>query len=240
MNRKIAEIINWLKNYNKETKTDGFVLGLSGGIDSALVAALCEKANPGNTLGVIMPCHSDPQDAKDAHLIAKKIGLKTVEVNLDSTFDVMYAELTNRSSDENKVAKANIKPRLRMTTLYYYSNLYNKLVVGTGNRDERYVGYFTKWGDGAADIMPITHLSKEEVYNHSKILDIPERIINKAPSAGLWANQTDEKEMGFSYQMIDNYIKGKDVPMDIKDKIKKMHKNSRHKFRLPATFEDDR
>jgi len=240
MNDKIIEIIDWLRGYNEKTSTDGFVLGLSGGIDSALVAALCEKANPGKTIGVIMPCHSDPQDAEDAYLVAEKIGLKTVEVNLDETYDVFFKELSLHVSGESKLSQANIKPRLRMTTLYYYSNYYNKLVVGTGNRDERYVGYFTKWGDGAADIMPITHLSKQEVYDYSKQLDIPEKIINKAPSAGLWANQTDEKEMGFSYKMIDDFINGKEVPLNIKEKIKKMHSSSRHKFSLPATFEGDR
>ena len=240
MDKKIIEIVDWLKNYSEKTSTDGYVLGLSGGIDSALVAALCERAYPGKTLGVIMPCYSDPKDAEDAYLVAESIGLKTIEVNLNKTFAALYKEISEHTTNENKLAKANIKPRLRMTTLYYYSNYYNKLVVGTGNRDERFVGYFTKWGDGVADIMPITHLSKEEVYEYSRKLDLPERIINKAPSAGLWINQTDEQEMGFSYQMIDDYIKGKEVPPEIRKKIERMHKASRHKFFLPPTFEGDK
>lgn len=240
MDKKIVEIIDWLRDFSDKTRTDGYVFGLSGGIDSALVAALCEIASPGKSLGVIMPCFSDPMDAKDAYLVAESIGLETLEVNLDDTFATLYKEVSTHTANENKLAKANIKPRLRMTTLYYYSNYYNKLVVGTGNRDERYVGYFTKWGDGAADIMPITHLSKEEVYNFSRELNLPEKIIDKAPSAGLWINQTDEQEMGFSYQMIDDYIKGKDVPTEIADRIEKMHKGSRHKFILPPTFKGDK
>lgn len=240
MNNKIQEIIDWLKDFNERTNSDGYVIGLSGGVDSALVAAMCERATPGKTLAIVMPCYSDPKDAKDAYLVSENIGLKTIEVNLDNSFDVLYNELTAHTSKEDRGAKANIKPRLRMITLYFYANIYNKLVIGTTNRDETYVGYSTKWGDGAADVMPITHLSKNEVYDFSRELGIPESIISKTPTAGLWLNQTDEQEMGFSYKVLDDYLNGREVPEDARKRIEILHKSSRHKYALPTTFKGDR
>ena len=186
-----------------------------------------------------MPCHSDAQDAKDAYLVAEALGIKAFELNLDDVYDLLLGKLQDYEIKSDRMAMANIKPRLRMTSLYYYANLYNRLVVGTGNRDERYIGYFTKWGDGAADIMPLANLSKAEVYEMSEFLGVPKKIIDKAPSAGLWEDQTDEKEMGFTYQQLDDFINGKDIPENISNRINVLHNTSRHKFSMPPTIKDE-
>jgi len=238
MLQRIDYIVDWLKRHNKTAKTNGFILGLSGGIDSALVAALCKKACP-QTSGIIMPCHSNPQDALDAQKVAEALGLHVTLVDLSTTFDTLLAAFP-KEGEPTRMAIANLKPRLRMTTLYYYANLYNRLVVGTGNRDERYVGYFTKWGDGAADIMPIAHLSKGEVWQMAAELGVPEQIINKPPSAGLWENQTDEQEMGFTYSALNSYLSGEYVHADIKKRIEHLHNVSRHKLSLPPIINEEK
>ena len=115
----------------------------------------------------------------------------------------------------------------------------NRLVVGTGNRDERYVGYFTKWGDGAADLMPIAHLSKDEVWAMARELGVPEQVITKAPSAGLWEAQTDEQEMGFTYRVLDQYIRGQAVPEEAKQRIERLHRASGHKLVVPPYIKEN-
>ncbi len=240
MNKSIEYIVSWLRDYNEQAHTDGFVVGLSGGIDSALVAALCEKACPGQVLGVLMPCHSNPQDAIDAHAVAEALSIATLTIPLDDPFDSLFEVLKANSEGEIKrMSKANIKPRLRMISLYFYANLMNRLVVGTGNRDERYVGYFTKWGDGAADLMPIAHLSKDEVWAMARELGVPEQVITKAPSAGLWEAQTDEQEMGFTYRVLDQYIRGQAVPEEAKQRIERLHRASGHKLVVPPYIKEN-
>ncbi|QOR35668.1 NAD(+) synthase [Clostridium sp. 'deep sea'] len=237
MKKSIDYIVNWLKKHNDNAKTNGFVLGLSGGIDSAVVAGLCKLACP-NTLGIILPCNSSEQDEKDAKLVAEALNLDIMTFDLSKHFNNLTKDLeASLTSEAKRMALANIKPRLRMTTLYFYANMQNRLVIGTGNRDERYVGYFTKWGDGGADLMPIAHLSKEEVWQMARDLNIPNAVIEKPPSAGLWQNQTDEQEMGFSYKILEHYLQGKDVPQDSKKRIEHLHKVSRHKVNLPPIIE---
>src|SRR4029077_3389799 len=198
----------------------GFVFGLSGGIDSALVARLCQLAAPANVAGVLMPCHSDPRDEADARLLADHFAIPTLRIDLAPTFDQFTAALQQAlkalppeqlgagPTDDIKarVPLANVKPRLRMTTLYFVANTLNYMVVGTGNRSELSIGYFTKYGDGGVDLLPIGGLLKSDVREAARALGIPDPIIEKAPSAGLWLGQTDEAEMGFTYAELENYL----------------------------------
>lgn len=230
------KIINWIKKQIKESRAKGIVLGLSGGVDSSVVAYLSKEAvGKSKVLGLILPCHSQTQDLKDAKLIARKLGIKTKIINLSNIYDNLIRILPKA----NSIAYANLKPRLRMLVLYYFANKLNYLVCGTGNKSELTVGYFTKHGDGATDILPIGGLLKKEVWKLARQLEIPWRIITKAPSAGLWQGQTDEGEMGISYSELDSILerlKNKKRQLLAKekvDKVKKMIKKSEHKRQGP-------
>ena len=207
----IEEIKLWLAEQLDESGAKGFVVGLSGGIDSAVVATLC-KSICDETLGVIMPCHSNPKDKEDALLLAKKFNISTTEVDLTETYDILKVALKDERvfPTIQPLDLANIKPRLRMTTLYYFANKNNYLVVGTGNKSEEEMGYFTKYGDGACDILPIADLLKDEIYALGFILELPSEILDKEPSAGLWDNQTDENEMGMTYEQIGKVIRARE------------------------------
>ena len=124
-----------------------------------------------------------------------------------------------------------------MCALYYYSNTYSMLVVGTSNRTEREIGYFTKHGDGAADILPIGALLKREVYELAAYLDVPDNVMKKEPSAGLWAGQTDEGELGISYDLLDSYLAGETVPPDVSERIDEMRRAAKHKLMVAPVFE---
>lgn len=230
------KIVNWIKKQVKQAKAKGIVLGLSGGVDSSVVAALSKEAlGKSKVLGLFLPCHSQPQDLKDAKLVAKKLGIKTKLVDLSRIYDSTLKILPKA----NKLAKVNLKPRLRMLTLYYFANDLNYLVAGTGNKSELMCGYFTKHGDGATDILPIADLLKKHVRVLAKELGIPKQIINKAPSAGLWLGQTDEGEMGITYPELDDILgrqeeKRKQVLANEKvNKVKRMIKRSEHKRQGP-------
>lgn len=211
-----AAIASWLRHQLDESGAERLVLGLSGGIDSATVCALCTQATtPDRVLGVIMPSHSSPLDAEHANLVASAFGIETATVDLTSVTEAFIDAMlnsssshatehgTNRLEDMRRLAGANVRPRLRMTTLYYLANLRNGLVVGTGNKSESLVGYFTKYGDGGVDVLPIATLYKHEVRVLARVLGVPEPILAKAPSAGLWAGQTDEHELGMTYDQLD-------------------------------------
>jgi NAD+ synthase len=227
----------------------GFVVGLSGGIDSAVVARLAQLAAPGQVLAIILPCHSDPQDARDAMLVANHYSLMTVPIDLGSSYDALVADAqaalvalpeqmrATAPADplRGRVALANIKPRLRMATLYYYANTLNYLVAGAGNRSEIAIGYFTKYGDGGCDVLPIGHLGKSQVRAMARDLNVPEAIIARVPSAGLWLGQTDEEEMGFTYADLERYLE--DGPQTVSPalamRIERLMRISEHKRQLP-------
>ena len=213
----------------------GAVFGLSGGIDSAVVAALAKQAFPHHTLGVIMPCHSDPRDAEDGALVAHHYGVPSATVDLGPVYDLLLQQLAGSSSDlpESRLATANLKPRLRMTTLYAFANQLGYRVLGTGNRSELAVGYFTKYGDGGADLLPLGSLVKSEVRDLARSLDVPARIITKPPSAGLWADQTDEAEMGLTYEELDAYLLTGVASPAVKARVDAMNAASEHKRALP-------
>ncbi len=195
-------ISRWIREKVEEAGAEGVVLGISGGIDSSLTAVLAEKALGDAVLGVLMPCHSKPTDTEHARLLAAQFGIETEYVDLTPIFDRLVQVLP----PGDQVAVGNLKPRLRMTVLYYFANNRNYLVAGTGNKTEIEIGYFTKYGDGGADILPLGDLLKTEVRELARELGIPREIITKPPSAGLWEGQTDEGEMGISYEELDEIL----------------------------------
>jgi len=215
----INEIVNWIKDRVKNAGAKGIVMGLSGGIDSAVVSVLAQKAVGENILCLLMPCRSIEKDISDAYLHAKKFNLKTHFVELTKVYDTLLEILPAG----NQLAQANLKPRLRMMTLYYFANNLNYLVAGTGNKSEITMGYFTKYGDGGVDILPIGDLVKTKVREIAKELKILDEIITKPPSAGLWEGQTDENEMGITYKELDEIIMAIENENDVncdKEKIK--------------------
>jgi NAD+ synthase len=229
-------ITRWIKKQVFQAGGKGIVLGLSGGLDSSVVAALSVAAMGKNrVLGLFLPCHSLPRDLKDAKIVAKYLGIKTKSIDLSKIYDNTLRIFPAAGG----LAQANLKPRLRMLTLYYFANKLNYLVCGTGNKSEVMVGYFTKHGDGATDILPIGDLLKKQVRALAKELGVPSLIINKAPSAGLWLGQTDEGEMGITYAELDDILsrleqKKKQVASFKKvAKVKQMIKASEHKRQGP-------
>ncbi len=200
---KTAErISSWIRERVEEAGAEGVVLGMSGGIDSSLTAVLAKKALGDGVLGVIMPCHSDSTDMEYARLVAAKFGIETEYVDLTPVFDRLLGALP----PGDRVAAGNLKARLRMAVWYYFANSRNYLVVGSGNKSEIMVGYTTKYGDSGADILPLGSLLKKQVRELARELGIPEEIIVKPPSAGLWEGQTDEGEMGISYDELDSIL----------------------------------
>ena len=220
-----------------EAHADGIIYGNSGGKDCTLVGILC-KAACDNTVGLIMPCASSRNfgiDRDDALTVAARYGIETRTIDLTA---VRAAE-TERLAGVTKLtddALANIAPRLRMTTLYAVGASENRLVAGTGNRSEAYMGYFTKWGDGAYDFNVISDLTVTEIYEFLRYLDAPRCILDKAPSAGLFEGQTDEQEMGVTYRAIDAELLGGEVTDEERAVIERFHARAGHKLRMPDTF----
>jgi NAD+ synthase len=251
------DIAVWLRHHLEATGAERFVLGLSGGIDSATVCALCVRAaGADRVLGAIMPAQSNPTDAEHATLVAQAFGVEIVRVDLTPVIGAFLAAMpagsdpdvsagiAGKSRPESRatLANANIKPRLRMTTLYYLANLHNGVVVGTGNKSEAMVGYFTKYGDGGVDLLPIADLYKHEVRRLARVLGVPEPIITKPPSAGLWAGQTDEAELGLSYEQLDAALaaieSGNTTGVDaaVRDRVQSLVNASAHKRQAIPTF----
>ena len=222
--------VAFIKNLLSESGAKGIVFGNSGGKDSALVGILC-KAACDNTVGVVLPCATKrnyEEDARDGLEVAEKFGIETRTVDLTPVRASLLQALEG-VAEISPGALANIAPRLRMTTLYAIAGAENRLVAGTGNKCEYYVGYFTKWGDGAHDFNPIADLNVTEIYEFLRYLDAPKSVIEKAPSAALFDGQTDEQEMGVSYAELEAHIDGKEIPADKKAKIERLHRISEHK-----------
>lgn len=234
LERKASRLVDWMKRRGAEARAKGAVFGVSGGVDSALVLALAKRAWPDNCLGLVMPCHSLPQDGADALELLEAFRCPYRVHDLGDAYDVLLRSLPQEGSSQNfRLAKANLKPRLRMIVLYYYANLLDYMVVGTGNKDEMYVGYSTKYGDGGVDIQPLGALTKGEVCQLARYLGVPPQIVGKPPSAGLWEGQTDEEEMGLTYRDIDAFLQGQEVPEEVRLKIESRHRSSEHKRRTP-------
>ncbi|MBA4537178.1 NAD(+) synthase [Bacillus aquiflavi] len=241
MKEAISELVNWLRIKVNEAGAKGAVVGLSGGIDSAVVAHLIKRAFPNHSLGVIMPCKSHSTDQEDAMKVVESSGIDFHLIDLTSAHNILFSEIETKLKAKNewnekmvKIGDANTRARLRMTTLYTIANNYGYLVIGTDNAAEWYTGYFTKYGDGGVDLLPLVHFTKGEVKELAKTLHVPESVINKPPSAGLWEGQTDENEMGITYEMIDRYLRGEEIPETDREIIEKLHERSEHKRKIAA------
>lgn len=222
--------VAFIKELVESSGVSGIVFGNSGGKDSALVGILC-KAACENTLGVLMPCASKRNyslDAQDGRSLAQQFNIETRLLDLSGPREALMEELS-KVTELNEAAITNLAPRLRMTSLYAIAAAENRLVAGTGNRSEAYMGYFTKWGDGACDFNPISDLTAGEVFEFLEYLNAPRCIIDKAPSAGLFDGQTDEQEMGVSYKAIDNYLLNGLADEHDKAIIDRYHQRSEHK-----------
>ncbi|GGJ49245.1 NAD(+) synthase [Virgibacillus salexigens] len=236
MQKEVDQIVNWLQEQVKLAGVNGLLVGISGGIDSAVVAHLIKLACPDHSLGVLMPINTSEENMQDAKEVAASCGINTITVDLTEARASMYGNITKelKSSatykEENaQLAKANLSARLRMSTLYTVATNHNYLVVGTDNAAEWYTGYFTKYGDGGVDILPIVEFTKGEVKELADNLGVPDSVLNKQPSADLWEGQSDEKEMGTTYAEIDALIKGESIPEKDKEIIEAMHKRTAHK-----------
>lgn len=239
------KIQKWVYQYVQSANADGIVVGLSGGIDSSVTAALSVEAiGKENVIGVSLPCESPQKDVKDATLVAETLGIEFLKIELKDAYET-FLETTRPMIESNRLAMANVKPRLRMNMLYFIGQSKGTyLVAGTGNRTELAIGYFTKYGDGGVDFEPIGGLYKCEVESLAKLLNIPEKIIERPPSAGLWEGQTDEEEIGILYETLDEIIYRMDYGLDLDkfdikkvDKVKDMFNSSKHKRKMPPTYE---
>ncbi len=246
-------IVQWLKDKVEEAHSNGVVVGISGGVDSAVVASLAKRAFGDNAASLILPCYSSPSDAEDGIATAEACGIEYQVVDLteehagimDNLFLVEHErKLTCKGGEGNeeikslnagrlRVADSNLRARLRMATIYAYGNYKGYLVLGTDNAAEVHIGYYTKYGDGGVDLLPIAELLKCEVFHMARKLGVPESVIYKAPSAGLWEGQTDENEIGVGYDVIDSILMGEKVPEEAAAIIERLHRVSEHKRHMP-------
>ena len=233
MKEVVDNLVEWLGDSVKEANCKGIVYGLSGGVDSAVIAALSKLAFGDESLAIMMPINSSFEDETDAKLVIDKFNLNAIKVDLSRTYSE-FVEVVEKG--DNNMAYANVKPRLRMTTLYYYAQLKGYLVVGTSNKSEFTVGYFTKYGDSGSDLMPLVDFTKNEIFELARYLEIPDKIIQKPPSAGLFEDQTDEDEMGFTYNDLEKYINNEKIDERIEEKINRMVKISEHKRNFAKGF----
>jgi len=229
--RETRERVAFIRELLRQSGCRGIVFGNSGGKDSALVGILCKMACE-DTVGVLMPCATKVNygsDTDDALLLAGQFHIESRTVDLTAARQAEIAALEASGVTLNDSAVSNIAPRLRMTTLYAIAAAEGRLVAGTGNKCEIYMGYFTKWGDGAADFNPIADLTVSEVFAFLDYLNGPESIRKKAPSAGLFEGQTDEAEMGVTYAAIERHMAGEEVAPEEKAVIERYHRISEHK-----------
>jgi len=249
MVRKDAEnvIVKFIKDQVEAAGAGGVVLGLSGGLDSATVAFLAAQAlGPDRVLALLLPeAGVTPEaDVEDARDVASILRIRAMEIEISGILGC-YSDVLP-TAEAPRVVNGNLKARVRMTFLYWHANLLERLVLGTGNKTEIMLGYSTKFGDAAADILPIAGLYKDEVRELARSLGVPERIIEKAPTAGLWPGQTDEGELGITYQDANAILRGLEAGMSRKDLaaefgpekldlIKRRVAGGRHKRELPPT-----
>ena len=238
--QELEKRVQFIRGIVEQAGADGIVYGNSGGKDSALVGILCKRACE-NTLGLIMPCGSRQNyssDKTDAELVAAQFDISARIVDLTEV-KTGLVKMLDANVALSSSALANIAPRLRMTSLYAVAASENRIVAGTGNRSEGYMGYFTKWGDGACDFNPIADLTVTEIFEFLRYLGAPSSIIDKAPSAGLFDGQTDENEMGVSYSSRDALLIGGKTNANDGALIERFHKASEHKRRLPLIYGED-
>ena len=242
------DIVEFIQNKVSKANAEGLVVGLSGGIDSTLAAYLaCEAVGKDKVFGIIMPSTTTPTEDKLHGIdIAQGLGIDYTEIGIDT---ILNEYLAVSQLDEDKLAIGNLKARIRMSIIYYFANHKNYLVCGTGNKSEILIGYFTKHGDGACDLEPIGDLYKTDVFELAKFMDVPKEIVEKPPRAGLWNNQTDEDEIGMSYELLDNILyllfekeeksediaEKLDISVDDVDMITDKVNRNRHKSKVPES-----
>lgn len=245
------EIVDFIITNVRAARAEGVVVGLSGGVDSSLVAALCVRALGKNkVLGVLMPTSFTPsEDAEDATDLADWLGIRTELLNIQPISDVLFLNLRiDKSSSKQRIPIANVYARVRMIILYFFANLNNYLVAGTGDRSEDLIGYFTKYGDGGVDFLPISHLYKTQVRQLAKHLGIPEKIADKPSSPQLYQGHKATDEIPLDYKNLDPLLIGlfdkkfsseevcnlTNIPVDTVDKILHRFNVSKHKRAYPA------
>jgi len=252
---EVDAIVEWMRNYAHNANSGGFVVGLSGGVDSAVVAALAVKAVGNESVhGLIMPIESNTLDDKlDAELVAQELGIEYDVLNLEDAYQsMMNSYPAHYETQDERLMGANVKARLRMTALYQFAGEFGYLVAGTGNRSEDAIGYFTKYGDGGVDILPIAQFYKWEVRKLAEYFGYPDTIYNRTSTAGLWEGQTDEEDLGITYDVLDAvlmFLDGRDnvihFPEDVKHEermdivakvVNLIHKNN-HKANYPPIYE---
>ncbi|WHX27626.1 NAD(+) synthase [Virgibacillus halodenitrificans] len=236
MEKHVENIVQWLRDQVNKAGVNGLVVGVSGGLDSAVVAHLIKRAFPDDSLGVLMPIHTKETDLNHAKKVVEGCDISSLTIDLSNTHQTMYDQIKNQLmkndtfiEQNDQLADANLRARLRMSTLYALATNYNYLVVGTDNAAEWYTGYFTKYGDGGADILPLVDFTKQEVRDMAAYLGVPVEVAQKKPSADLWEGQTDESEMGTTYDKIDAYINGEEISEKDKEVIESLHRRTEHK-----------
>jgi NAD+ synthase len=245
-----ARLKRFIKSYVENSGVQGVVLGMSGGIDSNCIAALSSLAIGGDkVMGLMLPEKEtrNPQDIKDSQIVAEKFGIQTQTVDITPALEGFYQSIPIFDSAD-KLCKGNIKARTRMVYLYYYANKLNRLVCGSSDKSETMMGYFTKWGDVAADISPILDLYKTQVRKLAVHVGVPVELAAKPSTPALWVNQSAEGELGVKYEVLDLMLFGLERFMAVKDiaeqlgvseaeveKVKQRWLSVEHKRRMPLT-----
>jgi NAD+ synthase len=241
--KETERIVDFVRDYYRKNNLKGAVLGISGGKDSGVVAGImCKALGPENVVGLTLPCHSKEADAADAKLVAEKFGFELLNIDLTNVFDAFRTEalkLGDFTDEELKNSDINLKPRLRMASVYYMAALLSAtrggtyIVPGTSNACELYVGYFTKGGDSVYDIAPIYSLTVDEVIKVGEVLGVPEKVLYRTPDDGI-SGLSDEDKLGVKYADIGKVIRGEEVDENEKEKIEVLHKKAAHKFNIPV------
>lgn len=239
----------FIKTRVSEAGAEGVVIGVSGGIDSTVVVTIAVRAlGPQKVHALYLPSNTTPSDDfDDVKTLCSNLGIELMVIDIQKVIDAFSESISQ--SEQPTLEWMNLKPRIRQSCWYYYANKLNYLVCGTGNKSELMIGYYTKFGDGAVDILPIGDVYKTQVYQLGEYLSIPEKILKKIPSAGLLEGQTDEDEIGISYSQLDCILLGLErfqtdrevadrlgIPLSLVKRVKSMIYQSEHKRRGPIIF----
>lgn len=232
----VQHLVDWLRSKVEEAGASGLVLGVSGGLDSAVAAVLAKKAFPNDCMALLLPCESDISDRMDSQALVEKFNIRYRIIDMDNPYRLISTQFESYlkfDGPKGQLLRGNIKSRLRMMALYYSALARNYLVLGTSNKSEISVGYATKYGDGGVDLQVLGDLLKREVFELARYLEVPQAIIDKPPSGGLWSGQTDEAELGFTYEELDHYLASGEAAPELLQKIQQRIKNSEHKRTMP-------
>ena len=239
--KKVTEAcVKWIQEFFEENgKGCNAVIGISGGKDSSVAAALCAKAlGPDRVIGVLMPC-GEQHDIDCAHGLVNHLGIKNIVINVKDAVDGVLKSIEETGMEVTSQTRTNIPPRIRMTTLYAVSQSMNGRVVNTCNLSEDWVGYSTRYGDAAGDFSPLCNLTVAEVKEIGRCLGLPDHLVDKTPIDGL-CGKTDEDNLGFTYAVLDRYIRtGEIEDENIKKLIDTKHKNNLFKLQLMPSFKPE-